>query len=903
MLRPLYAVVTHRFVIVNGIIYFVYDRYDHPGPVCDYMDRSKIKRRAIKLAVTFILFLISLFVSDLLLNRGNTDMTSDMSRATLPIVYMNVNDQYINPLHGYTAEMEGSYLRGPITPLMANRSVTFRADLYDAVIAKVSYEVRPLDMSRLIEETEVSDFTYEGDVIYATAMLKDLIEDDREYMLIIKLTTSGGDIIRYYARVINRAELYLTEKMDFVRDFSDRTMKADEAEELRKYMESNADGDNSSYAYVNIHSSFNQLTWGDLEPTLVGDKDMELIEIDETTASIKLTYQVEALSRLHNVSEYFRIQRGKRMYLMEYERKMDQVFDEEKNVVVNGKILHGIINDKPVRMENDTGSIYAFVQQNALYSYNISSQTLARLFAFADKDNDDARTRYDAHSIKPMMIDGVGNIWFIVYGYMNRGRNEGRVGVDLYYYDCTLNTIEEMLFIPYTKSYDILARDIDNLAYISTRNRMYVLLDGCIYTIKLDTRESEVMQDSIRESGFYSSDDESTIAWQSGESVIDYTQIQLFKLNSMTPSVIPSAAGEVVIPLGFMDNDVVYGAARVSDVTTDDTGKTVIPMYCIKIQDQAGNILKNYQQDGIFVLGVEKVENMLILTRAMRDVERGTFIPVGDDQIVNNKTRTTLKNKLAGLVTEKEETTYQTVLYKAPEDPKQTVKVTNPKEVVLEGSRDVSLSGKDTLKRYYVYAKGELDGIYTSAAEAVEEASGLYGVVVDKRMAYIWETGDRKTEARIVGIEAGSAEAKAGDLNGAGKDDEESADEGDTGQEEDSSSSYVKCIDAMLQSGGVYKSSREEVRTKSLVRVLSDNLEADVLDLSGCSLSDMLYYVSNGYPVMAMTEDGGAVIIIGYDAKNTILYDPRDERVYKMGMNDSRSMFEQAGNRFITYVW
>ncbi|MBR6159855.1 MAG: hypothetical protein IKQ40_06090, partial [Lachnospiraceae bacterium] len=410
------------------------------------MDRSKIKRRAIKIAVTFVLFLISLFVSDMILNRGNTDMTSDMSRASLPIVYMNVNDEYINPLHGYTSEMEGNFLRGPITPLMANRSVTFRADLYDAVIAKVSYEVRPLDMSRLIEETEVSDFIYEGDVIYATAMLKDLIDDDKEYMLIIKLTTSGGDVIRYYARVINRAELYLTEKMEFVRDFSDRTMNREQAADLKKYMESNAEGDNSSFAYVNIHSSFNQLTWGELEPKLVGNKDMEIIEIDETTASIRLTYRIEALSQIHNVSEFFRLQRGKRMYLMEYERKMDQVFDEEKNVVVNGKILHGIINEKPVRIENDTGTIYAFVQQNALYSYNTSSQTMARLFAFADKDNDDARTRYDAHSIKPMMIDGVGNIWFIVYGYMNRGRNEGRVGVTLYYYDCAMNTIEEILF-------------------------------------------------------------------------------------------------------------------------------------------------------------------------------------------------------------------------------------------------------------------------------------------------------------------------------------------------------------------------------------------------------------------------------------------------------------------------
>ena len=577
------------------------------------MDRSKLKRRAIKLSVTFVLFLISLFVSNILLNRGNTDMTAEMGGATLPVVYMNVNDEYINPLHGYVTEMEGNYLRGAITPLMANRSVSFRADLYDAVIAKVSYEVRPVDMSRLIEETEISDYTRDDSSIYATATLKDLIDDDTEYMLIIKLTTSGGTVIRYYARVINRAELYLSEKMAFVRDFSDKTMNKKDADEIKKYMESNADGDNSSYAYVNIHSNFNQLTWGDLNPRLVTPKDMEIFEIDETTASIRLTYQVEIMSEIHNVSEFFRLLRGKRMYLMEYERIMDQVFDEEKNVVVNGKILHGIINTKPVGIENDNASIYAFVQQNALYSYNKSSKTMAKLFAFSNRDNDDARTRYNAHSIKPMMIDGVGNIWFIVYGYMNRGTNEGRMGVSLYYYDCAMNTIEEELFIPYTKSYDILAKEIDKLAYISNRNRMYIFLDGSVYTINIATRESETMQSSISETGFYSSDDESIIAWQTGDSVIERTQIQLFKLDAMKPSVISSAPGEIVLPLGFMDNDVIYGCAKVNDITTDYTGKTVIPMYCIKIQDQNGNILKDYRQQGIFVLGIEKKENMIIL--------------------------------------------------------------------------------------------------------------------------------------------------------------------------------------------------------------------------------------------------------------------------------------------------
>ena len=396
------------------------------------------------------------------------------------------------------------------------------------------------------------------------------------------------------------------------------------------------------------------------------------------------------------------------------------------------------------------------------------------------------------------------------------------------------------------------------------------------------------MQASISETGFFSSDDESIIAWQTGNSVVDFTQIQLFKLNSMTPYTIPSGAGEVVIPLGFMDNDVIYGAARVSDVTTDYTGKTIIPMYSVRIQDQNGNTLKDYHQDGVYVLGIEKSDNLLILSRATRDPDSGELLPIEDDQIVNNKTQTSLKNKLSSVVTEKTETTYQTVLYKGGDGEKSSVKVTNPKEVVFEGSRDVSIKDDDTLKRYYVYAKGKIAGIYSSASEAVEIAGNLYGVVTNKQMAYVWESSNRKASTKITSLEISETTPKA--------DSEE-----DT-PETDNTSSYVKCIDMMLQSGGVYKSSEEEIRRKSLARVLSDNLEADVLDLSGVSLSDVLYYVSRGYPVMAMTGQGTAVIITGYDSKNTILYDPGEERVYKLGMNDSKELFEKAGNRFVTYI-
>lgn len=843
-----------------------------------------------------MIFFISLIVANALLNKGKSDMTTNMSPASLPIVYMNVNDEYINPLHGYTVEMEGNYLRGSITPLMANRSVSFKANLYDAVIAKVGYEVRPLDMSRLIEDTELPNFTYKDNEIYATITLKDLIDDDTEYMLIIKLVTSSGNTIRYYTRVINRAELSIGEKVAFVRDFSQKTFNKESAEELKKYMESNSEGDNSSYGYVDIHSSFNQLTWGGFSPLVSTGKNLEILEIDPDYASIRLSYQIQMISQIYNVTEFYRIQKGKdRMYLMDYKRTMNQVFDENKNVIVNGKILHGIINEKITRYENDKGTIFCFVQQDALYAYYSTSNTLSRLFSFYDTDNNDERTRYDAHGIKPLEIDGMGNVRFIVYGYMNRGLHEGQVGLALYYYDTSLNTIEEELFIPYTKSYQMLENEIGSLAYISPRESFYVLIDGAVININIQNRTWNVMQDSISETGFFTSENKNIIAWQEGDNPREYKKIQIYKLDTMKPTTIDSNEGEVVIPLGFMDSDLIYGQARISDITTDETGGTLVPMYSIKIQSENGNVLKEYKQPDIYILNIATADNMIVLSRVAKDEESGMYYEIEDDQIMNNKTETHMKNRLASVVTEETETTYQTVIYKDPGT--LSLKQTNPMQVVYEESRDMKVNESDTLARYYVFAEGKLKRIYTNAAAAVNEAQKDYGVVVDKRMSYVWQSGDRQSAVKLnVDFEEV-------------KDNEEEEDKPKPSDEQDNIenfesefSSYAECLDVMLKCDGIYKDTYSLLKQKSIINVLNENLDANVLELSGCNLSAVLYYVSKGYPVMAIKERGRAVLIVGYDAKNTIVYDPEFGGISKIGMNDSAKLFEENGNRFVTYI-
>lgn len=47
-----------------------------------------------------------------------------------------------------------------------------------------------------------------------------------------------------------------------------------------------------------------------------------------------------------------------------------------------------------------------------------------------------------------------------------------------------------------------------------------------------------------------------------------------------------------------------------------------------------------------------------------------------------------------------------------------------------------------------------------------------------------------------------------------------------------------------------------------------------VLDLTGCNIEEVLYYVSCGSPVFSMTGSTDAVLIIGYDSNSVVIFDP-----------------------------
>ena len=857
-----------------------------------------MRRTLIKVVVFLAVFFIGLKGFGDLLNRGNTDYTQDMPGATLPVVYMNINGQYMNALHGYVCEMEGSYLRDNITPINADRSLDIKIDTYGFAVAKVAYELRSLDGQRLIEDTELDGFAFDKNSINAKLSFKDLMDENKEYMLVIKLITGEGNAVRYYTRIINTEDLFMSDKIDFVLDFSNKTFKEETAVELKKYMETNREGDNSSYGHVNIHSNFNQLHWGNLQPMLTSEKNINLISIDSVNACIELLYRVHAKNNDYNVREYFRVRRGSdRMYLMEYDRTMDQIINESSDVVVKGKILNGIVNEKVKLSENKSASIVSFVQQNALYSFNTSGGTLTKIFSFIDEKNDDARTRYDAHDIKILSTDESGNTYFIVYGYMSRGIHEGTTGITLYYYDAVVNTIEEQIYIPYTKNYEMLAIDVEKLSYINIRNQMYLFVDGAVYNIDIEAKTVKTVADNLDESRFVSSSDNSMIAWQTGESIIEYNSIQFYDLNSLSPTVVESGSQNIIIPLGFIAEDLVYGIAHINDIATDSAGRTIVPMNKVVIKSIRGDILLEYSRDNIYITDVDINDDMIVLYRSSR-TENYDYYEIDNDEILNNNSsEATTKNVYKSVITEEMETTYQIVL--AKEGNYDSVKVLNPKEVLYEENRTADLEYKDTTNRYYVYAAGALEGIYNDPAEAVIKAEDLFGEVVNKGDAYIWESGHRKSKYRIETI----GDTFISDLSSEYDDEDDLSEQDETFETSNNAGSMTICLEQMLKYNEIYKDADTLLTgNNTVMSVLKDNIDGDVLNLTGCTLDSVLYYVGRGNPVLAMTQRGNAVLIVGFDSKNTVIYNPLDTEIRKMGINDSREYFEGFGNKFVSYI-
>ena len=184
-----------------------------------------MKETILKTAGFIIIFIVSAFIISNMMNRGNTDMTAEMAEATYPTADIMINSGKVNLMHAYSGTISAEYLRGALSPLNNDRSIKVEISEYDTNITGLLYEVRSMDTTRLVESTEVYDYTEKNGIIYATLNIKDLIDKNTEYMLDIIAKDDMGNEYKFYTRIIEDDAFHTDDMVSFVNDFSEKTFR------------------------------------------------------------------------------------------------------------------------------------------------------------------------------------------------------------------------------------------------------------------------------------------------------------------------------------------------------------------------------------------------------------------------------------------------------------------------------------------------------------------------------------------------------------------------------------------------------------------------------------------------------------------------------------------------------
>jgi hypothetical protein len=81
-----------------------------------------------------------------------------------------------------------------------------------------------------------------------------------------------------------------------------------------------------------------------------------------------------------------------------------------------------------------------------------------------------------------------------------------------------------------------------------------------------------------------------------------------------------------------MNEDLIYGIAKTDDVTKDFIGNTVFPMKRLIIRSLNGDILKKYNEEGIYITEGLINDNQLTLKRVEKTGESAAFKEIADDE-------------------------------------------------------------------------------------------------------------------------------------------------------------------------------------------------------------------------------------------------------------------------------
>ncbi len=806
-----------------------------------------------------------------------TTTATSIQDSSFPTMYLQLGDYTVNTLHGYSSELSSSDVRESITPLDTTKTFIAKIDENDCVIKKLSYDLRDISNSKSIESGDITAFDKKGSLKTAKIRLKEGMDTSTEYGMKITLITSYSKKIHFYTRIkYYEQDFYLKQKLDFVSKFHDATFDKGQSLDLSQYLEANA-GSDDSFADVDIHSSQKMVTWGKLKPQIISDVVPTIKELNVETAAIQQTYFVTANpgtgTETYQIKEFYRVRyTSNRIYLLYFRRTMEAMFDPSLISVNKSELKVGISSktDFDLTSSEDNKNV-AFVRNGALWLYNMNTNKINEVFTFQPYNNKRLLDNFDQHDIRILNVDNDGNVSFVVYGYMNCGDYEGRVGILLYDYLAESNQITERVYIPLTTTYEQLKEDFGDFCYVNNKNIFYFSINDIVYAYNISSKRHDILTENATADNFLMLEAAHCFVWSDASANGNASKLTILDLNSSKELTIKAPKNQSLVTLGTIDSNVVYGFVKNADIYESTTGDTVRPAYKLIISDCSGNVLREYQNKNTYVTSASVDGNVIRLKRVKKT--RGTWKKTSDDSIMNQKNTTAQAVSLSTRVTDKA-LTEKYISLPAGYIMNSLPEVQETLSVMITEDTTLHLDESQTMKstKYYVYAYGGITSSLTDPAKAIQLADEQMGVVMDSHSHIVWERG-----GKFISKELSSISYPSNNI-----------------------SSTKSCVQMLLQAAQV-TTSVSDLKEKSIMKMLRAHLDAPV-NLTGCTVDQILYFVSNEKPVIGILDNSHAVLITAYTSSTVTWMDPATHSKRTVALTTAEKMFKNAGSLFFSYI-
>ena len=703
-------------------------------------------------------------------------------------------------------------------------------------------------------------------------------------------------------------------------------------------------GDSFGLGHVNLANDYADIMWDGLKPTVVSDINIYIKEIDVNYAVIEMEYNASSITD-QDVTSYYAVKEfykagyslvevsdseadGEDSYgdasygdasygdasydeeysytdeesqggqaeetshtepkitMFSYDRYVDEYFDRTGIDALNNVYEIGIVSsdDLEYRYVENNRKI-AFVRNGQLWMYDYDQGEIIRVYSFcADDYTEDAAT-YDAHNINIMEFADDGNLTFSVYGYMNRGDREGKLGIGLFTFDYSTLEVDELLFVECNVPYEAMKTETSRLTYYDGQ-KFYYMMGGKVNAVDIKNRKQSYIAENLSAGDVKVSADMSVMAFGENEDQSQNTRITLMNMKTGNSYDITAGDGECLICYGFKDSDMVYGVSDIADAGVDadlesfsetkysEESRDNIPAKRLYIVGSDGSQIKEYAKDGCYLMQVDVNANLLYLTRGEKS--NGKFVAIKDDFITFKEDDS---KQTIGTVHNSSITGYDRLYFTVPENiylsyiPNLNI----TKEKIDDQNSYMIMTIEREKVTYHVYDNLGLSKIYDVAGDAINYAESVAGIVVSSDGEVIY----RKMESQEYNtIAAGIFHHSTGTVD----------------------ASLTDCLYMVLNYQGVQVTEDEIKQYSDPVTVLNTLGKKKGINVTGLSLDMLLGYVSDGIPVISRIDDGRYVLIVSYNDEDVRYYDPVENKEIVVSREEYIDMMVVCQNESYTYV-